>query len=340
MKLTGTLPIIVAGITGGLFIPLVIAGQMNPGIFIGIIAALFGLVDILGEGLQEAVKHLAEAREFMNDLTTLMTWESVAGVLDLPDKDPLTFNTLEFINVSFKYPKTDKYVLKNVSFKLESGQRYAFVGANGAGKTTLTKLLTGLYDEYEGDILINGKQLRLYKPSTIKSLFSVVYQQFSKYQISLKDNIALGRISQDVTDAHIQQTAIQAGLEETLHQLDQEMSTLLGKIHENGVDLSGGQWQKLAIARSLISPAPIKIMDEPTAALDPLSENQLYQTFAQLMEGKTTILITHRLGSVKLVDKIFVLEAGRLVEHGTHSQLMQHQGLYRYMFNEQEGWYQ
>lgn len=340
MKLTGTLSIIVAGITGGLFIPLVIAGQMNPGIFIGIIAALFGLVDILGEGLQEAVKHLAEAREFMNDLTTLMTWESVAGVLDLPDKDPLTFNTLEFINVSFKYPKTDQYVLKNVSFKLESGQRYAFVGANGAGKTTLTKLLTGLYDEYEGDILINGKQLRLYKPSTIKSLFSVVYQQFSKYQISLKDNIALGRISQDVTDAHIQQTAIQAGLEETLHQLEQEMDTLLGKIHENGVDLSGGQWQKLAIARSLISPAPIKIMDEPTAALDPLSENQLYQTFAQLMEGKTTILITHRLGSVKLVDKIFVLEAGRLVEHGTHSQLMQHQGLYRYMFNEQEGWYQ
>lgn len=143
-----------------------------------------------------------------------------------------------------------------------------------------------------------------------------------------------------MTDAHIQQTAIQAGLEETLHQLDQEMNTLLGKIHENGVDLSGGQWQKLAIARSLISPAPIKIMDEPTAALDPLSENQLYQTFAQLMEGKTTILITHRLGSVKLVDKIFVLEAGRLVEHGTHAQLMQHQGLYRYMFKEQEGWYQ
>ena len=214
------------------------------------------------------------------------------------------------------------------------------MGVNGAGKSTITKLLTGLYDEYEGEILINGKELRFYPAAALKALFSVIYQDFSHYQISLLDNIAIGDISHETDDSRILQAALEVGLGETVNKMKDGIKTQLGKIDADGIDISGGQWQKIAIARSVISTAPIKILDEPTASLDPISENKLYKQFKEIMAEKTAILISHRLGAARLVDEIFVLDKGIIAERGCHNELMKRKGIYAHMFDEQREWYE
>ena len=197
-----------------------------------------------------------------------------------------------------------------------------------------------MYNEYEGEILINGRELRTYHASTLKAMFSVVYQDFAKYYISLKENIALGDIARISTDSEIVKIATQAGLDETITELRNGINTPLGKIKDNGQDISSGQWQRVAIARSLLSRAPVKLLDEPTAALDPISESNVYKDFEELMKGKTTVFISHRLGSTKLADEILVIDNGIITERGSHNDLMNAHGLYAAMFEAQRGWYQ
>ncbi|MCL2753618.1 MAG: ATP-binding cassette domain-containing protein, partial [Defluviitaleaceae bacterium] len=240
----------------------------------------------------------------------------------------------------FKYPTSENYTLDGLSLKLEKGKHYAVVGANGAGKTTITKLLTGLYDEYEGEILLNGKELRTFEASAVKSMFSVVYQDFARYQISMAQNIAIGDAARDIAEENIKRVASKIELNETIADLKDGINTPLGKIIEGGADLSGGQWQKIAIARSLISRAPIKILDEPTAALDPIAESRVYGEFEELMRGKTTIFISHRLGSTKLADEILVIKDGAIAENGSHNELMKLGGIYAEMFEAQRKWYE
>lgn len=338
-KATSILLLIITMITALTLIKPVLDGVVSPGMFMGIVAALMGMAKTLGWQLQDATKNIAEAKEYMDGLTKLLAMETVEGAADLPDQEPLAFKALEFRNVRFKYPNGDRYVLDGVSFQIEHGKHYAFVGVNGAGKSTITKLLTGLYDVYDGEILVNGKDLRTYSSAVLKALFSTIYQDFSRYQISLSDNIALGNIPHETEDSHIVQVASKVGLDETIHKLRDGIHTPLGKIEENGVDISGGQWQKVAIARSVISAAPIKILDEPTAALDPISENQLYGQFKEIMEEKTAILISHRLGATRLADEIFVLDNGVIAERGCHCELMKRKGIYAHMFQEQREWY-
>lgn len=338
-KATSILLLIITMITALTLIKPVLDGVVSPGMFMGIVAALMGMAKTLGWQLQDATKNIAEAKEYMDGLTKLLAMETVEGAADLPDQEPLAFKDLEFRNVRFKYPNGDRYVLDGVSFQIEHGKHYAFVGVNGAGKSTITKLLTGLYDVYDGEILVNGKDLRTYSSAALKALFSTIYQDFSRYQISLSDNIALGNIPHETEDSHIVQVASKVGLDETIHKLRDGIHTPLGKIEENSVDISGGQWQKVAIARSVISAAPIKILDEPTAALDPISENQLYRQFKEIMEEKTAILISHRLGATRLADEIFVLDNGVIAERGCHCELMKRKGIYAHMFQEQREWY-
>lgn len=338
-KMTSISLLVITMITALTLIKPVLDGSVSSGMFMGIVAALMGLAKTLGWQLQDATKNIAEAQEYMEDLTTLLKLESVRGATDLPDKEPLTFRELEFRNVRFKYPNGDKYILDGISFKIEHGKHYAFVGANGAGKSTIIKLLTGLYEEYEGEILINGKELRSYPLATLKALFSVIFQDFSRYQISLSDNIAIGNISHKTEESRILQVASEIGLDEAINEMHDGIKTQLGKIDENGIDISGGQWQKIAIARSVISAAPVKVLDEPTASLDPISENQLYRQFKEIMAGKTAILISHRLGGTRLADEIFVLDKGGIAERGCHSELMKRKGIYASMFNEQRAWY-
>ena len=318
----------------------VTTGQLSTGMYMGIVSAVLSMVNQLGWQMASALENISKAGEYMKDLTAFVALGETPGASHMPDPEPIAFQSLEFRNVRFKYPSGDHYILDGLSFTLTGGLHYAFVGKNGAGKTTITKLLTGLYTEYEGDILINGVELRQYPASALKAMFSVVYQDFAKYYIMLKDNIALGDIAGTDTYSRITDAAVQAGLDEMVAELKNGIDTPLGKILEDGQDLSGGQWQRVAIARSLISRAPVKMLDEPTAALDPISENKVYEEFEMLMRGKTTVFISHRLGSTKLADEILVIDNGHIIERGTHDNLITAGGQYAEMFEAQRGWYQ
>ena len=315
----------------------VVHGQMTAGMFMGIISAVFGMIQKLGFQMSRSLENISRVGEYMKDLTAFVSLSEEKDALTEPDAEPIAIDLLEFRNVRFRYPSGDRYILDGMSFKLEAGRHYAFVGKNGAGKTTITKLLTGLYPEYEGEILINGTELREYSAGAVKAMFSVVYQDFAKYYIGMKDNIALGNIhikGKEREAAHL------AGLDEAIDRLRDGIDTPLGKILKDGQDISGGQWQRVAIARSLISQAPVRILDEPTSALDPISESLLYSEFEKLMDGKTTVFISHRLGSTKLADEILVIDAGKVTERGTHEALMAQKGRYAEMFETQREWYQ
>ncbi|MCL2093310.1 MAG: ABC transporter ATP-binding protein/permease [Treponema sp.] len=324
----------------------VLSGDMSPGMYMGIISAVFGMIQALGWNLSFALEEISRLREYMKDLSAFCALSGNGAYLVQPDAQSDTFHSLEFRKVRFTYPGGSKAILDGLSFKLDAGKSYALVGPNGAGKTTITRLLTGLYGDYEGEIFINDRELRDYSPGALKALFSVVYQDYGRYFVSLEDNLALGdqgSLGDQSVHNHplkITEVSAQAGLEDIIKELPQGLANPLGKIKENGQDLSGGQWQKVAIGRSLMSGSPVKVLDEPSSALDPLSESRLYEDYGQLMAGKTTILISHRLGSTKLADRILVLRNGALAEEGSHNELMDQQGLYSEMFEAQRSWYQ
>ncbi|MGE5678776.1 MAG: ABC transporter ATP-binding protein [Pseudomonadota bacterium] len=317
----------------------VLSGAISTGMFISLINAMFGLVQLMSWSLTYSVDALARHIEYLKDLTEFSALEEKDGALDTPAA-PLAFKSLEFKDVSFKYPGTDSCILNKISFRLEAGKHYAFVGANGAGKTTVTKLLTGLYDNFEGNIYLNGVDIRSYSMNQLKSFYSVVYQDFAKYQISFRDNIQIGDINhiKDGT-SKIENSIGCTGLEELIEILPHGIETSLGKLKKEGQDVSGGQWQRIAMARALVNPAPVLILDEPAAALDPISESRLYEEFEKISSDKTTIFISHRLGSTKLADEILVLGNGQVVEHGTHEYLMEIKGDYANMYESQRSWY-
>ena len=317
----------------------VVSGDLSAGMFMGIFAAVFGMINQIGWQLSSSLENISKAGEYMKDLTAFKKLGAAPGALDEPETEPITFRSLEFRNVSFRYPGGDRLILDGLSFTMEAGKHYAFVGKNGAGKTTVAKLLTGLYTEYEGEILINGIELREYPASVLKALFSVVYQDFAKYYISLKNNIAVGDAAGADMENRIAGAAAQAGLDETVAGFKDGIETPLGKVLEGGQDISAGQWQRVAIARSIISRAPVKMLDEPTAALDPISESRVYGEFEKLMRGRTTVFISHRLGSTKLADEILVIDGGKIIERGPHNELMGQRGQYAEMFEAQRGWY-
>lgn len=315
-------------------------GTITIGFFMSLIMAAFNLVDMMSWELSYMMKTFAHYKEYLKELSEFSQLSEVEGALESPmtHKD-LRLESLEFRNVTFKYPKTERHVLKNFSLKIDGKKRYAIVGANGAGKTTLTKLLVRLYDNYEGEIFINGKDLRTYKYEELKSMFAIVHQDFAKYEISVKDNLYIGTDQLDVRKGEYEALE-QLGLLEYLEQLPKGMDTYLGKIKSGGTDLSGGQWQKLAIARAIIRKAPITILDEPTAALDPVAESTVYKLFNEMSKGHSTISITHRLGASKQADAIIVINDGMVAEQGTHQELIQLGGIYAKMFQSQRSWYE
>lgn len=316
------------------------SGLISAGMFMGLVTSTLNLIQMMSWELSHTMGEIAKNVEYCKDLTAFCALSETPGALEEPaDSEDIIFENLEFKHVSFRYPGTQKDILKDFNLYLERGKHYAFVGVNGAGKTTLTKLLTGLYDNYEGEILLNGKELKTYSPARLKAFFTVVYQDFAKYQISLEDNIALGNVHKKDL-AKIREAAAAIGLDSVIADLPQGMQTSLGKIRENGVDLSGGQWQRLAIARALYSPAAVQILDEPTAALDPVAESGIYEMFGKISAGKSAIFITHRLGAARLADEIIVVDDGRVAEKGTHDGLLSQNGIYASMFEAQRSWYQ
>jgi ABC-type multidrug transport system fused ATPase/permease subunit len=243
---------------------------------------------------------------------------------------------IEFKNVSFKYPNTERFVIKNVSFTIKPGETIVLVGLNGAGKTTLIKLLTRLYDPTEGQILLDGHDIREYDVGQLYNMFGIIFQDFGKYAVTAKENIAFGEFSKEINEQRIIDSAVASDSSEFIEKLPLGYDTPLMRIFEDsGIELSGGQWQKLSIARAFYSESDILILDEPTAALDPMAEQDIFNRFDQLRADKTSIFVSHRLSSATMADRILVLEYGELIEQGSHRQLMDAKGKYYTLFSTQ-----
>ena len=316
----------------------VIVGSISFGIFASLIQACFSIVQIMSWDMNNYVDGLVVANEYIKEYTEFMQLSEENDVLTEPALS-FDFKMLELDNVSFKYPGTETYILKNCSFKIECGKQYAFVGKNGAGKTTVVKLITGLYNSYEGSIRVNGREIREFSHKELKSLYSAIYQDYARYGITMRENIRIGNINCEENQLNINEKIEILGLDELVEQLPEGIDAVLGRMTEEGQDISGGQWQKIAIARSMVSQAPVKILDEPTAALDPVAESDIYQEFSHIMANQTTIFISHRLGSTKLADTIFVFDDGKIIEQGTHQYLMSQKATYYEMYESQAGWY-
>ncbi len=256
-------------------------GKMTSGLFISAASQLLTVVSIMVQQLSEMLKQLSWKRNYMKDLVNFFQLPNEPQtVLDAPQGTFTGFEEVIFDHVSFRYPETEQYALKDVSFRLEAGRHYAFVGENAAGKTTVIKLMTSLYDTYEGNIFVNGKELRDYSPQEKKGLYAVVYQDFAKYYISIQDMIALGireKCGETVQRRKVQEAIAQVGLTPFVSELINGIDTELGKFEEENVEASNGQWQRLAIARAFVNEAPLCILDEPSASLDPVSEKKLYE---------------------------------------------------------------
>ncbi len=217
-----------------------------------------------------------------------------------------------FENVGFIYPGADRWAVRQLSFTLKAGEVLALVGENGAGKTTLVKLLTRLYDPDEGRILLDGRDLRDYDLDALRGNIGVIFQDFVRYNLTAADNIAVGRIDARDDRARIEQAARRSLADDVIAKLPAGYDQMIGKRFKNGVELSGGEWQKIAIARAYMREAQVLILDEPTAALDARSEFEVFQRFKELSDGKTAILISHRFSSVRMADRILVLQDGKV----------------------------
>ncbi len=264
---------------------------------------------------------------------------AVEGTLQQPEKGAKLKKVgrpiregIVFEGVSFTYPGTEESVLKNVSFTIAPGECIAIVGRNGAGKTTLVKLLTRLYDPNSGNIRLDGIDLKAYHLESLYNQFSVVFQDFLQYHFSVRENIGFGQVDAYNDMERIRTAAEKAGSLARIEKLPKRFDTVLGRTLEEGVDLSGGEWQKIALARAFMRDAQILVLDEPTAALDAVAEEEIFQRFNELTTGKTSVIISHRFSTVKMADRILVLEDGRLIEQGTHDELMKRNGTYAEMY--------
>ncbi|MEG0132566.1 MAG: ABC transporter ATP-binding protein [Clostridium sp.] len=321
------------------------SGDITVGMYMSLVTVSFNLVQQISWQLTVVMMEYTKNKLYLRDFTEFSNLEEVFGVDGLPDvlAQKIPFESIEFKDVYFAYPGTDRKILNGISMNLKNNRQYAFVGENGAGKTTITKLLTGLYDNYKGDILINGRNIREFTQAQLKAYFSVVYQDFAKYYVTLKDNVLLGKCGEVLNDDK-QKELVEKALDsmkmiDEINKLPKGIGTSLGKIEGDGIDLSGGQWQRVAIARTIVSDAPIYILDEPTAALDPINESKVYELFGQVSKGKSTILITHRLGAARLADEVLVVDKGKIAERGSHEELICKKGIYAEMFEAQRSWY-
>jgi ATP-binding cassette subfamily B protein len=249
---------------------------------------------------------------------------------------------IEFRDVTYRYPGTGVAALDNVSFAIEPGETVALVGRNGAGKTTIVKLLGRLYDPDEGQILIDGRDIRDYDPAELRQQFAVMFQDYATYQLTVGENIGVGDVDRLDDAGAVARAADRAGAERVIQNLPEGFATPLGKWFERGQQLSGGEWQKIALARAFMrdaADAQILILDEPTAALDARAEHDLFARLRNLTRGRMALYISHRFSTVRMADRILVLEQGQLVEEGTHDELVLRGGMYADLFELQAASY-
>ncbi|MBR1762779.1 MAG: ABC transporter ATP-binding protein [Eubacterium sp.] len=298
------------------------------GSFMQIISGIMMFANTLGK-LKEI---LPLARDYFKILEAESTMIYGNRELDLSNGFEIEFN-----NVSFKYPKNDNYALKHINLKISNGEKLAVVGRNGSGKTTFIKLLCRLYDVDEGEILINGINIKEYTRDSLNNLYSVVFQDYKILSLTVADNISA---SDECDNAKLYSALEKANIKARIEAMPQKEKTYLYKdLDKSGVEISGGEAQKLALARALYKDSPIVILDEPTAALDPIAENEIYSRFNSFVENKTAIYISHRLSSCAFCDRIAVFDNAELVETGTHNELISANGRYAELWNAQASYY-
>ncbi len=288
------------------------------------------------QGLLYQINELYESALFMSNLF---------GFLELKPRLPVSAHPatvkpgvpggIEFRNVSFKYANKPEWALRNVSLKIHAGEKIALVGANGAGKTTFIKLLTRLYDPNEGQILLDGVDLREYAPDSLRDAIGVIFQDFVRYMATARENIGFGQVKALGDTPRIERAAEKGGADDVIAGLSEHYDTMLGHWFNRGRELSGGQWQKIALGRAFMRDADVLVLDEPTSALDAEREYEIFQRFRELTAGKIAILISHRFSTVRMADRIAVIDNGALSELGSHDELLALGGTYARLFNMQ-----
>lgn len=286
------------------------------------------------------INRIADSALYLQDLFDFFAIKpSISDGASARDLPTTIQKGIEFVNVSFKYDGSENYAIRNLSFKINPGEKIALVGENGAGKTTIVKLLSRLYDPSEGKILIDGINIKDYKINDLRNAVGVIFQDYQKLQMSVRENIAVGNISQLDNQPRIESAAYKSLAKEVVDGFEVGYDQILGKRFKTGVELSGGQWQKIAIARAYMRDSQILILDEPTSALDARAEHQVFLRFAELIEDKIAVLISHRFSTVRMADKILFLEHGQKLEYGSHDDLIAQQGKYAELFNLQAAGY-
>ena len=242
---------------------------------------------------------------------------------------------IEFKNVNFSYADSARQALKNINLTIKPGETIALVGENGSGKTTLIKLLCRLYDPTSGSITIDGVDIQLFKIADLRRQVSVIFQDYAKYHFSAAENIRVGDTDVPPEDKKIYSAAVRSGAHDVITKLPQKYDTVLGKLFDSGEELSIGQWQKVALARAFLRDSQVIVLDEPTSAMDPKAEYEIFKKFRELIKDQSAVLITHRLSTVKMADRIYVMDGGKIVESGTHDELMQLEQTYAHLFETQ-----
>ena len=310
---------------------------------IGTLTFLTGAIVQASGNIQQIFSSLSSIADQALFLTDLLAFFEMQPTIRskphaLPAPRPIV-RGFEFRNVSFRYPGTSRLVLNSLDLHLRAGERVALIGKNGEGKTTLVKLMTRLYDPVEGQVLLDGVDLREYNLEDLYREIGVIFQDFMRYEMTARENIAVGRID-EINNLPLLKTAADKSMaDEVIERLPGDYEQMLGRRFESGVDLSGGEWQKIALARAYLRDAQVLILDEPTAALDARSEFEVFQRFAELTAGKSALFISHRFSTVRMADRIVVLENGRIAEDGNHETLLNLGGRYAEMFEMQAASY-
>lgn len=315
-----------------------IKGEVNIGATISLTLATFNSL-YTKCGLNGMIEIIRKKGKYSNDIQFYQQYfhlseEKDGNIIDLP-----TNFEIEFEHVTFTYPGSQKPVLNDISFKIQHCQTVSFVGRNGEGKSTIIKLMMGLFQPDKGTIYIGGVPLYKYSQDTRTKLFGTIFQDFTKYQFTLEENIGIGNVDKVNDKLAIDKAIKLAKVDQFLETLDKGGKTIIGNEFEGGQELSGGQWQRIALARAFMGDRPILILDEPTSQLDPMAESEIYGKFAKISEKKTAIFITHRLGISKITDYIFVIAEGEIIQRGTHNDLMSERGVYAEMYESQKRWY-